>query len=152
MRQLFILIVLVAAGYLGYNFYQERFATKPPESEPAPEVAPAEPAQPSLPPSPAATPAPEFQSKIEMPPEGEKQVAPPGVFYMLERVSIETDTGIRAVIPGEKMMLLKRNDDGTLKLNDGKSDFVVKETQVTNDLQLAVEAERKEWMRRGGKR
>lgn len=147
MRQLFVLIVLAAAGYVGYNYYQEHY--KPAAPEPAVEAAPAEPPpMQTAPPTPAP---PAFKSRIpgaDAP--GEKRTAPPGIYYMVERVSAETKNGIIAVVPGDEVKLLKR-DGNTLKVTIGAADFEVKETQVTNDLDRAREVERQEFLKRGGR-
>ena len=153
MRQLFTLIVLAAAAYFGYKFYQERFVAKEDtgiDSEETTDVAPGAPAAPGA--RAAATPAP-FVSKIQIPPvaPGEKALAPPGIYYMLDRASAETKSGIRAVVPGDQVKLLQRKA-GTLKVTDGVADFEVKETQVTNDLVLAQQAERAEFNKRASRR
>jgi hypothetical protein len=66
---------------------------------------------------------------------------------MVERVSIPHETGVAAAVPGEKVELVKRNPDGTMKVKirvkTEMYNFDVKESQVTNDLDLAREAERK---------
>ncbi len=151
MRQLFSLVVLAAAGYLAYQFYQERFTNSQRESAPdfvaeGPSEVPA--------PRPAAPPPPVFQSRIRPPApigESEKQLAPPGVFYMLERVSAETKNGITTVVPGDEVRLLKRVGN-KLKVTIGTTEFEVKESQVTNDIARAREAEKREFVWRTGRR
>ena len=159
MRQLFILIVLAAVGYLGYNYYQENYGSGEPlrlpwnkvddTTAPADDVAGAQ--REDAPPG--APPAPVFKSRVpvaENVPPGEKQVAPPGTFYMIERVSVETPTGIIAMVPGDQVKLLQRKG-GTLKLTNGSVDFEVKESQVTSDLEVAREAEKRDFLKRGGR-
>lgn len=94
----------------------------------------------------------EFVSKIEIPPgpPGEKKLAKPGVFYMLERVSAVTDTGVKAVNPGEEVLLLQRLPNKRMKVAIQTATFEVKETQVTNDLEIAQDAERKHFASRVG--
>lgn len=152
MRQLFILIVIAAIVYLAFNFSKERFAR--PLTNEGEEAAPLTTVQPMIPVTPVApaTPAaPVFKSRI---PEGatathsgEKRLAPLGTFYMMERVSVETKNGIIAVVPGDEVKVLKRTGD-RLKVTIGTADFEVKETQVTNDLDVAKAAEKKEFARR----
>lgn len=146
MRVLFIIIVIAAAGYIGFTLYEE---SAEPADQPQTETAPSEVVQAE--PAPTAI-TPPFKSKIPAPESGEKRTAPPGIFYMLDRVSVETKTGIRAVVPGDELKLLQRRGDGTLKLTDGVVDIVVKESQVTNDLDVAKAAEEKEFMRSGARR
>jgi hypothetical protein len=65
-----------------------------------------------------------YKSRIELPQitaPGEKRVAPPGVFYMLDRVSVETRDGVVAVVPGDKVKLLQRKPN-RLKLTTGTFD------------------------------
>jgi hypothetical protein len=97
--------------------------------------------------------APSFQSKIDDAPgaPGEKHTAPPGVFYMKSRVKRDTDSGIIAIAAAEPVKLLERHPDGTLKVVRGSDIFVVKETEVTNDLDEAREIEKREFVAHGGK-
>ena len=135
MRQLVYLLIIGAAGYLGYNYYRDHFANKSEDgAAPSAEVASS---------APAKKPEPAFQSQIPASVPGEKHLAPPGIFYMLDRVSVETAAGISAVVPGEKVKLLQRKGDGALKVTTGKIELDVKESQTTNDLDLAREVEKK---------
>ena len=70
-----------------------------------------------------------------------KHLAKPGVYYVLQRASIEHATGIAAVVPGEEVRLMRR-DGGTMRVTNGKYEFEMKEAQLTNDLDLAREVER----------
>jgi hypothetical protein len=153
MRFLLTVIVIAVVGYFGYNYYLEHKAEIDAKiaaltNKVTPEEAPAD-----LEEGPAATPQPTFQSKIEMPDvaPGEKRLAPPGVFYMVDRISIETPTGVRAVNPGEQVKLLQRMNNGRLKVMQGTSDFEVNEKQVTNDLDVALQAEKSDYVRKGGR-
>jgi hypothetical protein len=141
MKRLFFTLLIVAAlGYIGYVGWSEygveiqsrlsgKAATPPPEPPPAPE-----------PVAPATTPDPGFVSKI---PPSEKRTAPLGVYYTLERLSVEVATGVKAVNPGEAVNLLGRMPDGTMRVTRDGADFTVKPSQVTNDLDVAREAELK---------
>ena len=62
---------------------------------------------------------------------------------MLERVTYQHKNGVASIVPGEAVRLVKSNPDGTMKVRSGLYEFDVKESQVTNDLDLAREAERK---------
>jgi hypothetical protein len=151
MKQLFMLIVLAAGGYLAYTFYETHYLK--PETQEAEEITPSTVPEPS-PGVPSAPPKPTFKSKVPGPDNaasGEKHVAPPGVFYMLERISAETKNGIVAVVPGDEVKLLKRTGD-VLKVTIGTADFDVKASQVTDDLDVARAVEKKEFQRRTGQR
>ena len=142
MRVFASLLVIAAAVYIGYVVVTRqpgRSPETPDTAAPTGEIA-------SEPQAPAE---PVFKSKIPIPdgPPGEKHYAPANTFYMVERVSVPSDTGVVAAVPGEKVELVKRNPDGTMKVKiwvkTQTYNFDVKESQVTNDLDLAREAERK---------
>ncbi len=157
MRQLFILIVLGAAGYLGYLASIGKLPTKleipwarinsstsdaasNPDSTPVPSAA-------ELQAQRDAAVAATFRSKIAGPESaepGQKRLAPPAVFYVLERLSTETPSGIHAVVPGDQVKLLKRLGNGSMKVIAGEVEFIVRENQVTNDLDVARAAELKD--------
>ena len=150
MKGLFILVLIGAAGYFGYTYYTDNKAMvdqriniflkrQQPTEVALLQTAPSRPA---------------FESRIEAPQpavQGQKQYAPPGVFYVVERVSRETGTGVKAVSPGEQVKLLQRMSNGRMRVTTGDADFEVKESQVTNDLDLAREAEKREFVARGGR-
>ena len=68
------------------------------------------------------------------------QIAPPGVYYVLERVKVETKTGVKALRPGEAVRLVYRNNDGTILVTTGREEFLVKETAMTRDRIRALNA------------
>ena len=145
MRSLIYLIVIAAAAYVGYTFYKDKIEGRTaggtdPDAAETQNAAGAG--------SPQAEAARQFQSKIPLPASsapGEKHLAKPGTFYVLQRASIEHASGIAAVVPGEEVRLLMRKDNGIMKVVSvgGKYEFEMKESQLTNDLDLAREVERK---------
>jgi hypothetical protein len=148
MRVFASLLVIAAIVYIGYVVFTSK-PTPEPESpdtltsagESAARPSPQTPAEPTF-----KTPAePVFKSRIPIPegPPGEKHYAPGNTFYVLERVSYEHASGVSAVVPGDPVRLVKRNPNGTMKVRAGVYEFDVKESQLTNDLDLAREAERK---------
>ena len=147
MRSLIYLIVIAAAGYLGYTvgypYYLEKYGGKKAEGDaPAAETT-ARSASGERDPAPSAPPEPEFKSKIPIPDASPgKHLAKPGVYYVLQRASIEHSTGIAAVVPGEEVRLMNRKGNGKVTVTNGKFEFEMKEAQLTNDLDLAREAER----------
>ena len=148
MRSIIYLIIIGAAGYLGYNYYLEKIGGKSDEAD-TPPAATAEADAPHSAAPAASLPqvkvAPVFKSKIVIPDgaPGEKHLAKPGVYYVLERASITHENGIAAVVPGEEVKLLMRKNNGTVKVTNGRNEFEMKESQITNDLDLAREVERK---------
>jgi hypothetical protein len=140
MRVFASLLVIAAAAYIGYVVFTHRqvpSAEAPDAGAPTGEIA--EGSEPQAPAEPV------FKSKIPIPdgPPGEKHYAPPDTFYVLERVSYAHATGVAAIVPGESVRLVKRNPNGTMKVRSGLYEFEVKDSQVTNDLEMARDAERK---------
>jgi hypothetical protein len=93
-----------------------------------------------------------FTSRISVPEpaEGEKTTLAPGQFLVIERAKVETKDGIIAIVPGDIVKLVERRSNGTLQVTNGQNDFVVKESQVTQDVAVAKEAERREFEKRFG--
>jgi hypothetical protein len=163
MRNLLVLIVLGVIGYYGWQAYQkdpERFAKYLPkqlteEESPADSAAtesqPAE-ASPAVPAATPAPAAPVFTSRITVPvpAEGAKPALGPGQFLVIERASVETKDGVTAIVPGDLVKLIERRPNGVLQVTNGRYDFVVKESQVTQDVAVAREAERREFEKRYG--
>ena len=147
MKPIIYLIIIAAAGYLGYNYYLEKSGQKAVEGE-TPAVATAGGDAPQSTPPGIAAPAKTvqvFKSKIPVPdgPPGEKHLAKPGIYYVLERTSIEHANGVAAAVPGEEVRLLARKGNGVVKVTSGKYDYELKESQITNDLDVARAAEEK---------
>ena len=144
MRPIIYLIIIAAVGYLGYSYYIQRIADASAESETPPAQSAETQEDPGSPATPVKT-VQVFKSKIVIPdgPPGEKHIAKPGVYYVLERTSIEHATGVAAVVPGEEVRLVNRKENGTVSVKSGKYEFELKESQLTNDLDVAQEAERK---------
>lgn len=152
MKGLIILIAVAAAGYFGYTYYtdnkleidQRLGAILQKEEQAVPSAEQSESAAPATP---------SFESKIASPEAaaGEKQFAPPGIFYVVDRVSVMTNNGVKALSPGEQVKLMQRIGKDRMKVTTGEEDFEVKTSQVTNDLNVAREAEKREFVARGGK-
>lgn len=68
---------------------------------------------------------------------------------MLDRVTAETKDGVVGAVPGDEAKLVRRSGD-KLRVSVGGTEFEVKESQVTRDVALAQEAERKDFARRSG--
>jgi hypothetical protein len=86
-----------------------------------------------------------FRSRLAAPATAAdgKRLAPPGVLYVLERVSIETPAGIRALVPGDSVKLLQRKPN-KLKVTDGSTDFELAPEKLTNDFEVALAAEKQD--------
>jgi hypothetical protein len=150
MRNLFSLLVIALCAYYGWRFWKshpEVFARFLPSQATSGETEPAAPTgSDGAPPQvtqPTQPPPPVFASKIVVPEDAEK--LPPGEFFVLDRASVETATGVIAVVPGDRVKLLDRKGDGTLKVTNGQADFTLNETQVTQDVATAQAAEKADW-------
>jgi hypothetical protein len=86
-------------------------------------------------PTPTATQTPE-PTPIPTPTPITKHLAPEGIYFLVERVSITTDEGIHGVNLGAKVRLVKKVADKFI-VNDGVFDFALSQDQITNDLDEA---------------
>jgi hypothetical protein len=162
--RLLVLIVIGVAGYYGWQAYQKdpQFLSKYLPNQQTEETQSADSAEtpantaeaPAAPSAPAAPAAPVFVSKIAVPAgsDGSDQKLLPGQFLMLERVSVETKDGVTAIVAGDLVKLIERRPNGTLQVTNGQHDFVVKESQVTQEVSVARDAERREFQKRYGAR
>jgi len=149
MRQLFFLIVLAAAAYYGWDYYQQHRDTivlpwQKTAEEARQEESPIAGAPGATAPLPRAEP--EFVSKVRIPDAapGQKAVAPPGRIYVTDRASVETSSGIVAVVPGDTVKLLQRKN-GKVRVTNDQADFELKEDQVTLDPEIAQAAEKRDF-------
>lgn len=94
-------------------------------------VAESDPPAPSVaPPAPAATPAPATPMAVATPlPD---PLAPPGIFFLLQKASITTDDGIIGLKPGQA---LRQVSPGTYEVNGHT--VQLRDDHVTNNLRIA---------------
>jgi hypothetical protein len=71
--------------------------------------------------------------KYVAPEEMESPFAPPGVFFLLERVSLETDSGVLSYLPGTKVIKA-----GSRYITSEGKQLTLKAAQITNDLRIAT--------------
>ncbi|HEV7406789.1 MAG TPA: hypothetical protein VGO11_27820 [Chthoniobacteraceae bacterium] len=100
----------------------------------------------------APTPPPVFRSRLPAPAAapGEREPAQPGIYYLLERVTVTTAKGVKAGLPGEKVILLQRLPGNKMKVTVDDADFIVHTSQVTDDIRVARELEKQDFVARGG--
>jgi hypothetical protein len=73
-----------------------------------------------------------------------RHLAPEGTYFLLQYVSITTPSGIVGLPPGAKITALTHRDM-SLKVSDADDHvFLVTEPQITNDLDLAAAAARRD--------
>lgn len=68
-----------------------------------------------------------------------RQLAPEGVFYLLERIAITNDSGVIGELPGTKVTLVSGGET-KMQVSDGERTFEVTPAQLTNDLAFAAAA------------
>jgi len=71
-----------------------------------------------------------------------KHFAPPGVFYVLERISKATSSGVISVTPGTEVTLVRAGSP--MRITDGAHEFDVLPSQLTNDVDLGEQLARKD--------
>ena len=134
MKSAFLILVLLAIA--GYLYIQEKpvprkLPATPPGSEDQsaaekqqrePEPKPAEVAKPMESAAPAAPQAPV------------QRLAPEGVFFTLQRISVVTDSGVISVAPATKVTVVRQGPP--LHVTDGKNEFDITPDQATNDLEV----------------
>ena len=65
----------------------------------------------------------------------QKRLAPEGVYYVLQRLSVTTDSGVASVTPGGKVTLVRAGSP--MCVTDGEHQYDANSSQLTNDIDLA---------------
>jgi len=66
-----------------------------------------------------------------------RNLAPEGTYFLLQRISITTDSGVIGDPPGTKVTLVKAGPPA--RVTDGHNEFDVDPSQITNDLDIATQ-------------
>ena len=66
-----------------------------------------------------------------------KRLAPEGTYFLLQRSSLTTDSGVIGFAPGTKVTLVGRNGSA-ITVTDGQYQLDVEASQLTNDLDVAT--------------
>lgn len=110
MKTIIILIIIVAASFFGYKyFFSEKLQISP---QGPPQISPQI--------SPQSSPP---------------RLAPPGTFYVKDKISITTEDGITSLPPGKKVTLV-RESGNSIVVTDGIQEFDVARSSLTNDLDI----------------
>ena len=64
------------------------------------------------------------------------RAAPDGIFFLLKRTSVSTDSGIVGLPPGTRVERISESD-GKLKVKFGEQEFEIEKSLLTNDLDIA---------------
>jgi hypothetical protein len=64
------------------------------------------------------------------------RLAPEGTYFLLQRVSLKTESGVIGFAPGTKVTIVDQGDSMST-VSDGAFQFTVASSQLTNDLDIA---------------
>ena len=133
MKVLLGLVSIVIAGYLVWHWIAPTSVAPTPAQRIAPKpTAAAHPPPPKqLAQQPAAQPTPARPSTPQ------RRLAPEGIYFLLGRASLRIDSGVIGFAPGTKVTLLDQGDS-TSTVTDGRYQFTVPSSQLTNDLDIAA--------------
>lgn len=70
-------------------------------------------------------------SRVAPSPSAAPKIAPPGIYFLTERVVTQTESGVQALNPGDEVRLMYRHKDGTMLVTDGRYEFRVKPSSVS---------------------
>jgi len=133
MKNFILLVIVVAAAYFGYVTWQKHIGVA---SQPGAEsgTQPAEQNNPvAVTPNTTAT----ADSGSGATPQAQQHIlAPKGIYFLLERVSVTTDSGIFSAPVGTKVIEISTTASG-MRVTDGQHQFNITPAQVTNDMTLA---------------
>jgi hypothetical protein len=134
MKVILGLVSIIIIGYLVWHWFAPATVAPPPVQRGAPKPAVA--AHPLPPPKPLA------QQSVAKPTPArpvapQRRLAPEGTFFLLERASLRTDSGVIGFAPGTKVTLVDQADSAST-VTDGQYQFNVPSSQLTNDLDLAA--------------
>jgi len=129
-------ISIVIVGYVAWRWFAPTPTQHPavgpaPTQRSAPTSAPARPTPPKLAQQDIAKPTP------ARPLTPERRLAPEGTYFLVERASLTTDSGVIGFAPGTKVTLLDQGDSAST-VTDGQYQFTVPPSQLTNDLDIAA--------------
>ena len=124
MRAFFVLILVAAISFLGWHYFTR--------SESAPKLPPlpsfiSEALPKNLTPPPPATPEP-------------PRIAPPGTYFITQRILQGTKNGVRELVPGDEVKLMFREKDGTMLVTDGQDEFRIAPSAASKDRTDAMRA------------
>jgi hypothetical protein len=134
MKVILGLVSIVIIGYLVWHWFAPTAVAPAPVQRSAPKPTTA--AHPPPPPKPLAQ-QPGAKPTPARPVTPQRRVAPEGTYFLLERASLRTDSGVIGFAPGTKVTLVDQGDSAST-VTDGQYQFTVPSSQLTNDLDLAA--------------
>jgi hypothetical protein len=138
------LAVVAILGYLAWHWFAPAPNVPPAVARPQSQPTRAKPiaAAPSTPAAkgPTAKPTPAARSILTRGP----RLAPEGTYFLLQRVSLQIDSGIIGFAPGTKVTLVEKGDP-LCTVSDGHYQFAITCPQLTNDLDIAENAAKSDY-------
>jgi hypothetical protein len=140
---LLVTVAIALFGYLGWHWFAPAPKPPPPVARPQAQRTPPKPAsaarstptrsQPTKP-TPAAR-----SVAVKQP-----RLAPEGTYFLLQRVSLKVDSGVVGFAPGTQVTMVQQ---GALlnTVSDGKYQFSVAPSLLTNDLNVAEDAAKSDY-------
>jgi hypothetical protein len=132
------IIAAVIVGYLAWRWFAparpQPAVTHPPTQRSSPKSAAATrptPAKGSAAQKRGAKPTPARSIVAKQP-----RLAPEGTYFLLQRASLKTDSGVIGFAPGTKVTMIDKGDSVST-VSDGYYQFTVSVSQLTNDLDIA---------------
>ena len=135
MKNVLLAILAIAIlGYLGWHWFAPAPKPPPPVARPQAQRTPPKPATAARP-TPAkvqvAKPTPARSVATRQP-----RLAPEGTYFLRQRVSLKIDSGVVGFAPGTKVTMIQQGDPLST-VSDGKYQFSVAPSLLTNDLNIA---------------
>ncbi|MCX6967637.1 MAG: hypothetical protein NTZ46_07625 [Verrucomicrobia bacterium] len=131
MKNLFLWLAIGVMAYFGWSFYrnqQKQTALPTAIESPTPTTTPA------LPPPSSSTPI-AIQTQPTPVVAPVKRLTPGGIFFVLQRLSTMTDSGVASVVPGAKVTLVRAGSP--MRVSDGQHEYDAFPAQLTNDMDIA---------------
>ena len=143
MKNVLLAILAIAIlGYLGWHWFAPAPKPPPPVARPQAQRTPPKPATAARP-TPAkvqvAKPTPARSVATRQP-----RLAPEGTYFLLQRVSLKIDSGVVGFAPGTKVTLVERGVPLSV-VSDGKYQFSVAPSLLTNDLNIAEDVAKSDY-------
>ena len=139
------LAAVAILGYLGWHWFAPAPVPNVPPAVARPHAQPtrakpiaAKPSTPAKGQTPKPTPA--ARSILTRAP----RLAPEGTYFLLQRVSLQIDSGIVGFAPGTKVTLVEKGDP-LCTVSDGHYQFAITCPQLTNDLDVAESATKSDY-------
>src|SRR5437762_4776782 len=143
MKNVLLAILAIALfGYLGWHWFAPTPKPPPPVARPQVQRTPPKPATAARP-TPAkvqvAKPTPARSVATRQP-----RLAPEGTYFLLQRVSLKIDSGVVGFAPGTKVTMVQQGP-ALSTVSDGKYQFGVVSSQLTNDLNFAEDVAKSDY-------